>query len=86
VPGARFHGAVDHVQLLGGNRQIDKNHGRNASPRRADARRDLQITDGGFYPCLRQRGRLLRVADQDPHRLTSLSKQPRFLRAPCQPS
>jgi hypothetical protein len=34
-----------------------------------------QITDGDFYLCPRQRCRLLRVADQDPHELFSLTEQ-----------
>jgi hypothetical protein len=33
----------------------------------------LQITHGDFYLCPRQRCRLLRVADQDPHPLFSLT-------------
>jgi hypothetical protein len=42
--------------------------------RYVDGRRNLQITLGDFYSCLRQHGRLLRVADQDPHGLFTAAR------------
>jgi hypothetical protein len=66
--------AVDDVQLLSGDRWTDEHHRRDALHRYVDGRRDLQIALGDVHSGLRQRGRLLRVTDQDPHGYLSLSE------------